>query len=303
MLNTDAIDAFLEVSGLDKTASALDTAKQLGHDAVGAMRAGVIGGVGAAAAAGILSAGATSASALYDAATKHRDYKNMMQAFPDLQHRNPDDVQRAFTTVRSFAPKITKDPMTAGAAVNALLLDPQAAHGFVGGLTDIERKIQSPVHEMLMQGSLQGMRSGMEHDLSSKRDEARRKFDTSMADRQEAYQGSRDIAQALLQRERDDLSRTHQMAMSNAQLAQQKELSQAQSLGKMWSDIAQMQHREDMARDQRSAQADQQEANTRLRAALDMLSKHTQSTGGNLHDLARNIHRGHVPLCSNTVHS
>lgn len=72
-----------------------------------------LAGVGAAGFAGLVGA----AGKLYDAATKSRDFKNMLEANPDLHEhlqQDPAGFNRMFTSLRRFSPEFTKEPVVAG---------------------------------------------------------------------------------------------------------------------------------------------------------------------------------------------
>lgn len=72
-----------------------------------------LAGVGAAAFAGLAGA----AGKLYDAATKARDFSNMLEANPDLHEhlqQDPAGFNRMFTSLRRFSPEFTKEPLVAG---------------------------------------------------------------------------------------------------------------------------------------------------------------------------------------------
>lgn len=83
---------------------------------------GVATGVGGAAFAGL----ALAANKLYDAATKTRDFNGMMEANPDLHEiheADPVSFNRMFTSFRTMAPEITREPVTAGAYMRKALVD------------------------------------------------------------------------------------------------------------------------------------------------------------------------------------
>lgn len=81
--------------------------------------------VGEAAATAALTGGAAAAFAglagaagkAYLAATKTRDFNNMMEANPDLRmhhEQDPAGFNRLFTAMRTMAPEITREPLVAG---------------------------------------------------------------------------------------------------------------------------------------------------------------------------------------------
>lgn len=70
-------------------------------------------GAGTAAAAGV----GIAATKIWDAATKSRDFKKMLEFNPDLaahQESNPALFNQQYSSLRSLAPDLAKDPLTAG---------------------------------------------------------------------------------------------------------------------------------------------------------------------------------------------
>lgn len=89
---------------------------------------GVATGAGGAAFAGL----ALAANKLYDAATKTRDFNSMLEANPDLHEvhqADPVGFNRMFTSFRTMAPEITREPVTAGAYMRKAMVgvDPESA--------------------------------------------------------------------------------------------------------------------------------------------------------------------------------
>jgi len=100
------------------------TAKSYGKQVGGALATGAATGIGGAAFAGLT----LGAAKLYDAATKTRDFNNMLEANPDLQHQHQADpvgFNRMFSALRTMAPHFTKEPLVAGTYMrNAMERDP-----------------------------------------------------------------------------------------------------------------------------------------------------------------------------------
>lgn len=116
------------------------------------------------------------AGKVYDAATKARDFKSMMEAHPDLQERDPRAVQQAFTTLRTFNSDFSRDPMVAGAAVKQLVANPESAAGFAGQLLESRGKMQGGMQDMFSASAQHGLRGGVdsmgreqEHGLAGSR--------------------------------------------------------------------------------------------------------------------------------------
>ena len=105
--------------------------------------------------------------AIYDAATKSRDSKSMLEENDDIRemHQNdPRSVNRMFSTLRTFAPEFSADPTVAGAYMRRMVGNPMgvgeivthaiaARHKMLGGGTDVSQGIGSA----MMQGAQKGM--------------------------------------------------------------------------------------------------------------------------------------------------
>jgi hypothetical protein len=118
------VEEFLQVKeafGLGQLAPA---AKSYGRQMGGALATGAATGLGGAAFAGLT----LGAAKLYDAATKTRDFNNMLEANPDLHghhQADPAGFNRMYSALRTMAPEFAKEPMVAGTYMrNAMELDP-----------------------------------------------------------------------------------------------------------------------------------------------------------------------------------
>jgi hypothetical protein len=66
----------------------------------------------------------------YDAATKSHDFKSMLDANPDLGEmhaENPKLFNQMFSTLRTFNPSFTRDPIVAGHYMRSMVGDPMHA--------------------------------------------------------------------------------------------------------------------------------------------------------------------------------
>ena len=103
---------------------------QNGAASMGRGMASFAGGVGAAAAGGIAMA---LAGDLYSAAkrgiTKSRDFKNMLDANPQLSKAPAKDVQKAFSVLHRFNPEFAADPTVSGAWVGKQINMPDEFYG------------------------------------------------------------------------------------------------------------------------------------------------------------------------------
>lgn len=94
-------------------------------------------GHGALAAGGAAVAGlaAMGMHKLYDAATKTRDFKSMLQYAPDIAEmhaENPQHVGQMFSTLRMFNPDFTRDPVVSSSYVRRMMGERES--GGAGGI-------------------------------------------------------------------------------------------------------------------------------------------------------------------------
>lgn len=120
-------------------------------------------GRGAMAAAGAAAIGLAGAGAqkLYDAATKNRDFKRMLDLNPDLAERhqeNPRMFNQMFSTLRTFNPSFSRDPLVAGTYMRQMSEDPMHAGGKVVETLTYRDKMGPPTSEGIMRAALGGNR-------------------------------------------------------------------------------------------------------------------------------------------------
>lgn len=93
-------------------------------------------------------AGATAGvQRLYDAATKARDFRAMLDADQDLAARQAEDPKRfnmLFSTIRTMNPAFSRDPIVAGALMNQMLENPSSAPGVAMNILPMRDKMRSP---------------------------------------------------------------------------------------------------------------------------------------------------------------
>lgn len=112
------------------------TAGDMGRAAMhefGSKLPGAAAGAASNAAVGIgLAAGGVAASKIYDAITKRRDFRAMMEANGDLDEeyrKDPKLFNQMFSTLRTFQPAFTKDPLVAGSYMRQMTGSPMTAGG------------------------------------------------------------------------------------------------------------------------------------------------------------------------------
>lgn len=105
-------------------------------------------------------AGATAgAKALYGAVTKARDFRSMLAENPDVAAKHEEDprvVNRMFSTLRTFNPAFTQDPIVAGTYMRHMLENPQTAGTHAVEALGHRDKTKSPLGDMALRASMAG---------------------------------------------------------------------------------------------------------------------------------------------------
>jgi hypothetical protein len=153
---TNPVDEFLLEKRALSFSGLAGAAKPVGRSA------GVALGMGAGAAA--FGGMAMLGHKAYLAATKTRDFNSMMEANPDLHEHNksdPSGFTRLFTSLRTFAPEFTRDPMVAGAYMRRGMESPVENRGMLGveAMGAMKPQRPHPVVEEAMGGFREGMKS------------------------------------------------------------------------------------------------------------------------------------------------
>jgi hypothetical protein len=123
--------------------------KDFAGRAAGAAASGAATAVGAAAIGG----SALAVSKIYDAATKGRDFKMMLEHNGEIAQAHAEDPKRInmyFTTLRTFNPEFSKDPLVAGTYIRQMMESPTHIGGQASNLVADRSKIKHPMMDMLM---------------------------------------------------------------------------------------------------------------------------------------------------------
>lgn len=143
----------------EKTAVSFGTGLSAGLR--GSLRPGAVGyrigrgavNVGLAATGAGAVAGATyGVQKLYDAATKARDFRSMLDANPDLAQKHEEDPRvfnQMFSTLRTFNPAFTRDPIVAGAYIRRMVDDPMAAGAHAVEALQYRDKVRNTLGEQV----------------------------------------------------------------------------------------------------------------------------------------------------------
>ena len=137
----DPVEAFLSEFG---------TTKEAAHPMAQRFGDALTTGAAAAGAATLVAGAGMAVSKAYDALTKGRDFRVMLQHNPDLQEhldRNPERFNQMYTTLRAMNPAFGKDPLVAGTYMRQMTESPMNAGG-------IASNVQARPGPSLFQGAL-----------------------------------------------------------------------------------------------------------------------------------------------------
>jgi len=138
------------------------TASPMGMNLKQVAMLGAVGAGTTAAVAGILPA----ANAIYNAATKGRDFRSMLEFDPELKElhkQNPKYINAGFNTLRRMNTDFSRDPMVASAFVK------QVAYGSTEGSFGLAQEAlraapkPSQFQEAFAGGAAQGVGAGLSH--------------------------------------------------------------------------------------------------------------------------------------------
>lgn len=222
-----------------KSAAFGDALRQVGrHAGNTALNAGV-GALATAAVGGL----AVAAGKLYDAATKGRDFRRMLEANPDLaEHhsQNPGGMNQFFSSLRTMNPAFSRDPLVAGHFMRQMAgIDTQGPGAVAGGYLmpaiDARRHFEnSPIQQLMMQGASEGAKAymteaargpGRQQELSQQKELAVMRGDQDRAMTQAQIRGQRGNIrlQDVLRRRGEQVQETHRLDPSTGAWRQTEE--------------------------------------------------------------------------------
>jgi len=222
-----------------KSAAFGDALRQFGgHVGNTALNAGA-GALATAAVGGL----AVAAGKLYDAATKSRDFRRMLDANPDLaEHhaQNPGGMNQFFSSLRTMNPAFSRDPLVAGHFMRQMAgIDTQGPGAVAGGYLmpaiDARRHFEhSPIQQLMMQGAAEGTKAymteaargpGRQQELAQQRELAsvRGDQDRNLAATQIKAQRGNIRLQDMLRRRGAQVQETHRLDPSTGGWQQTEE--------------------------------------------------------------------------------
>ena len=153
MIMSNPFEDFLEEYGPaeEKTAGFADSAKGFGRDFGSALGFGAA----TAGASGVIAGIGVAAGKIYNAATKARDFRNMMSFNPDLQEhhdRDPRMFNQMFTSLRNMNPSYSKDPLVAGTYMRQMVESPLTAGGKLTDAIGNRDAFRSPFSKAVEEG-------------------------------------------------------------------------------------------------------------------------------------------------------
>lgn len=135
-------------------------------------KAGLYGlGLGAAS-AGLAGLGLAAAK-LYEAATKGRDFRKMLEANPELhehQQRNPEEFNLMYSALRTMNPDFAAEPLVAGTYMQKMIESPRETRGMVAveALSERVPERLGPINTAMMEGFHKGVGLAPEDKLVGK---------------------------------------------------------------------------------------------------------------------------------------
>jgi hypothetical protein len=122
----------------------------------GTMAEKAMGGAVAAGGALALTGVGMAVQKVYDAATKSRDFRSMLENNPDLAEKHkesPKLFNQMFSTLRTFNPSFSRDPVVAGSYMRQMVDDPMHAGQAVVEALGHRDKMPSPLSQAFRSGS------------------------------------------------------------------------------------------------------------------------------------------------------
>jgi hypothetical protein len=118
----------------------------------------LVTGVAGAGAAAALGGAGIAAHQLYNAATKGRDFRNMLVHNPDLveeHQRDPKSFNQLFSSLRTVNPSFSRDPIIAGTYMRQMVGSPAAGGVLTDALGFRDKEHHAPSFgSTVMQGAL-----------------------------------------------------------------------------------------------------------------------------------------------------
>jgi hypothetical protein len=118
---------------------------------------GIAGGAMRAGGAALVGAGVVGAQKLYDAVTKAHDFRTMLEydgELAQMHQENPRLFNQMYSTLRTFNPAFSKDPVVSSTYMRQLMADPATAGGKVVDALNFRDKMKSPIGDTITRAAL-----------------------------------------------------------------------------------------------------------------------------------------------------
>lgn len=161
-----------EFLSLEKTAAGPGLFRRAMNQVPGQMANAAAGAI-AMGAVGFASAGIHAAvGSIVDAATKARDFKEMLHANEDLHEHYQQDPKRfnmMFNTLRTVNPQFSKDPLVAGSFMRRMIESPQGIGGIAGEALKQRADFPETAFGESLNFAREGAKAGLTDSLSGAR--------------------------------------------------------------------------------------------------------------------------------------
>lgn len=116
---------------------------------------------GAVAGLGVAAAGAA-AGKIYEALTKRRDFKAMLEHNPqlaDAHAQDPKGFNQLYSTLRTMNPEFARDPLVAGSYMDRMVQNPSGIGGMATELLGARDRMATPVRDTFHSSIVKGIGS------------------------------------------------------------------------------------------------------------------------------------------------
>jgi hypothetical protein len=176
-----------------------------------------LGGLGAGAATAAVAGAAIGAKHIYQAATKSRDFKQMLEFDPELKqmHReNPKYINAGFSTLRRLNPEFSSDPMVSSAFVKNVAMGETAGAFNLAQEALRSRPDPSALEEAFVSGARTGVEQSMKGQQDVMMDQLKGVSEEAMTGRRERFQQAMAGRGEEFQREMAGRREAHELAQA-----------------------------------------------------------------------------------------
>jgi hypothetical protein len=211
-MSAEYFDIALQASGLDKAAFAPMPGLQNAIGSFGkSIGTALQGGAAQAVGMGVVAVGTAAAHNAWEAATKGRDFRGMLEANPDvaaMHGADPHTVTRFYNSLRTLNPTFAKDPVVAGSYMRSMMEDPsRAGHQLVQSLAMAPPSGQTP-WDNVQRAGLQGLGQGLDQQRFQHQ-QAQDAQHNTLENARFRHQQEQDTQRGTLEKDRFEHQRTY----------------------------------------------------------------------------------------------